>query len=631
MQMTPKTIIIGGLAVVLSVVAVVVFLPYAIFKPAPTIITAEYTALEKEGLELYKSNGCMYCHSQFTRPNDHSTSRASRAGEYVYDQPHQLGTLRTGPDLANIGFKRGDRWEKDHLLRPRDFTPNSIMPSFSYLTERQLNALVAYLNRMGNKQNASTDLMVPREYSEQRQPYAIDIKTWDAGRKIYAERCLTCHGCAGTGNGPYAYMNNARPADLRQPRFRNMEPSFFLWRLSEGVPGTAMPQWEQTLSRTELWQVTAFMQGAFMDMVPHFTDEGEMPSKYANMKQSADETTDTIAAGKAAYNMNCAFCHGYGGAGDGPNALGLQPAAPSFLDTQTYADWTPQDYMWRVSESIPMRAMPQWKYYFDSEQRWAIANYVRKILLFPSPDAEPGDPEIPANVEPMKLPKTADVMRGRETYLKRCWMCHGDAGQGDGPSRQNLMPEPANFTVDEFDTMPESELFWKITVGIGNTAMPQWGTLISEDERWDAVKYVKSTFISPSEPEDVSDELPVQYEALTAPWPDSPAARAAGKDLYGTLCAGCHGAKGLGDGQYGPPLMPTPANLAEDPAVSSPLDWWYWRVDQGVVGFDGGDEANLHPTAMPAWRFILTDEQKWNIVYYTRDLVGAKDPTGGAN
>ncbi len=63
--------------------------------------------------------------------------------------------------------------------------------------------------------------------------------------------------------------------------------------------------------------------------------------------------------------MNCAFCHGYGGAGDGPNALGLQPAAPSFLDTATYSEWTPQDYYWRISESIPMRAMPQWKYWFD--------------------------------------------------------------------------------------------------------------------------------------------------------------------------------------------------------------------------------------------------------------------------
>ncbi len=35
------------------------------------------------------------------------------------------------------------------------------------------------------------------------------------------------------------------------------------------------------------------------------------------------------------------------------------------------------------------------------------------------------------------------------------------------------------------------------------------------------------------------------------------------------------------------------------------------------------------PTAMPAWRFILNDQQKWDIIYYTRDLVGAKDAEAG--
>ncbi len=249
MKMNPRTIVIGGLAVVLTVIAVVVFIPLAVFKPAPTITTTKYTALEQQGLELYKANGCVYCHSQFTRPNDHSTSRASRAGQYVYDQPHQLGTLRTGPDLGNIGLKRGDFWEREHLKFPRKYTPNTIMPSFSFLTEQELDAIVAYLNRLGNKQTASTDLMISPEYFDKKQPYPTDIKTWSEGRNIYLDRCYTCHGCAGSGDGPYAYMNNARPADLRQPRYHNLEPSFFMWRISEGVPGTVMPQWERTLSQ----------------------------------------------------------------------------------------------------------------------------------------------------------------------------------------------------------------------------------------------------------------------------------------------------------------------------------------------------------------------------------------------
>ncbi len=293
MHMTPKTIIIGGLAVVLSVVAVVVFLPVAVFKPAPTITTNQYTALEKEGLELYKSNGCVYCHSQFTRPNDHSTSEAKPRRRVRLRQPAPAGHAahRSGPRehrlqaRGQVGGRPPARSSEVHAQLDHAGVQLSDRP--------QLEALVAYLNRLGNKQNASTDLMVPAEYNDKVQPYPTDIKTWDAGRKIYLERCLTCHGCSGSGDGPYANMNNARPASLRQPRFRNLAPSFFFWRLSEGVPGTVMPQWEQSLTKAELWQVIAFIQGAFMDMVPHFTDEGEMPAKYADATPAHRRDQDT--------------------------------------------------------------------------------------------------------------------------------------------------------------------------------------------------------------------------------------------------------------------------------------------------------------------------------------------------
>ena len=216
-------------------------------------------------------------------------------------------------------------------------------------------------------------------------------------------------------------------------------------------------------------------------------------------------------------------------------------------------------------------------------------------------------------------------MQGREVYLKRCWMCHGDAGQGDGPSAQNLVPPPANFTVDEFDDDARLRAVLEGHRGHRQHGDATVGLLLSEQDRWDAIHYVKRTFISPSEPDDVSDELPVRYQALTCAVADTPErARTAGSSTRRSA-RGCHGPKALGDGAYGPPLMPTPANLTEDPALTSPPTGGTGGVDQGVVGSTAARE-NLHPTAMPAWRFILTDEQKWEIVYYSRELVGAKDP-----
>ena len=329
MTMTPRIIIIGGLAVVLSVVAVVVFLPYAIFKPADTLYVRPYTDLEQRGRDLYVSNGCLYCHSQFTRKEDVTPSEPSQAGDFNYDKPHQLGTLRTGPDLANIGLKRGDQWEIDHLREPRTFTPNSIMPSFKFLSEGDMRALVAYLNTLGNKQTASTNLMIPDKYHGLKQPMELTVENWNKGRDIFAKRCLTCHGCAGKGDGPYAMINNARPADLRQPRFTALPSEFFFWRISDGVPGTVMPMWHQSLTEDERWLVTLFIQNAFMDMVPHLTDEGDLPAEY-DVVNPLPVDPPTLDEGKAIFVANCQFCHGYGGRGNGVDAAGLRPGAARF-------------------------------------------------------------------------------------------------------------------------------------------------------------------------------------------------------------------------------------------------------------------------------------------------------------
>ena len=56
--------------------------------------------------------------------------------------------------------------------------------------------------------------------------------------------------------------------------------------------------------------------------------------------------------------------------------------------------------------------------------------------------------------------------------------------------------------------MPDSDWYWRVSQGIGNAAMPQWRLLLSEQDRWDAIKYIKATFSNPSEPTDVSDEVP---------------------------------------------------------------------------------------------------------------------------
>jgi cytochrome c oxidase cbb3-type subunit 2 len=54
--------------------------------------------------------------------------------DYVYDKPHLLGSMRTGPDLFNIGARQPSQdWHLGHLFQPRAYVPGSIMPSYPYM------------------------------------------------------------------------------------------------------------------------------------------------------------------------------------------------------------------------------------------------------------------------------------------------------------------------------------------------------------------------------------------------------------------------------------------------------------------------------------------------------------------
>ncbi len=102
-----------------------------------------YTALELAGRDIYTREGCYNCHSQMIRPFRAETLRYghySVAGESVYDHPFQWGSKRTGPDLARVGGKYSDEWQRIHLINPRDLVPESIMPAYPWLEKDLVGA-----------------------------------------------------------------------------------------------------------------------------------------------------------------------------------------------------------------------------------------------------------------------------------------------------------------------------------------------------------------------------------------------------------------------------------------------------------------------------------------------------------
>jgi mono/diheme cytochrome c family protein len=88
------------------------------------------------------------------------------------------------------------------------------------------------------------------------------------------------------------------------------------------------------------------------------------------------------------------------------------------------------------------------------------------------------------------LPDQDSLQRGGDLFRQQCALCHGQAGQGDGPAAKGLNPKPANFLDREHSSIyGPGEKFWIIGNGSGETGMPAFPHLGLVD-RWHLVNHI---------------------------------------------------------------------------------------------------------------------------------------------
>lgn len=172
------------------------------------------------------------------------------------------------------------------------------------------------------------------------------------------------------------------------------------------------------------------------------------------------------------------------------------------------------------------------------------------------------------------------LAEGRRVYRAACLPCHGERGDGNSPAARFLSPRPRDFTVGtfKFRSTPtgapptDQDLFRTITQGIPGTMMPAWGEILSEEERWAVIAYLKTFSEVFAEP-----EPPV---AIPAPPPPSEELATEGRMVYMVLkCWQCHGMVGRGDG-------PSAGELHDD-----------WGARIRPYDFTRGDyKGGRHPT-----------------------------------
>jgi mono/diheme cytochrome c family protein len=353
----------------------------------------------------------------------------------------------------------------------------------------------------------------PSQPPEEPALFPSEMPSAVRGRETYVANCASCHGAAGDGSG----LQGA--ADFTDVDFmRGETPAEFYEAIRDGVQGTAMPAWGDTLTDMQIWDVLYY-------------------------EWTFATSPDEVSQGQALYSMNCVSCHGE--AGDGS---GLEGAA-DFTDQEFMANEDPTEFFVRITEGVEGSPMPAWGETFSQDEIWALVNYVWTFAyeypLSAEPASEPEEaPPAEGQLSPPELPS---AVRGEKVYAANCVACHGQAGDGSG------LAGAADFTdVDLMRGEKPAEFFEAIRDGVEGTAMPAWGGALSEMDIWD-VLYYEWTFAT------------------------SPQEVAQGQSLYAANCTACHGEAGDGSGLAGAANFTDQQFMAnEDPAE------FFVRIAEGV-------------------------------------------------
>ena len=121
----------------------------------------------------------------------------------------------------------------------------------------------------------------------------------------------------------------------------------------------------------------------------------------------------------------------------------------------------------------------------------AIAGICCADLLADKPQED--EWKAPARAAKKKNPIPADaksIAAGKAVYIAQCLSCHGNSGRGDGPASKDLNPKPRDLGAPNVAAQTDGALFWKLTEG--RKPMPSFEKLITEDERWHVINYIRT-------------------------------------------------------------------------------------------------------------------------------------------
>jgi cytochrome c oxidase cbb3-type subunit 2 len=475
---------------------------------------ADYSALEARGRAVYTREGCYYCHSQYVRPVAGEELRwgpVSEAGEYVFDQPHLLGTRRIGPDLTRVGLKHSDDWHYAHHWDPRLTVPESIMPRFPWLFE----TLDAPSRDGGGGAPALEPTDALRRFFTLRADRPIVL--------FVDERSEAFVRPAADGRWPID-GTPVLDTSLRKGRAPRLDTRAGLFRVTPAAAVRLIVPSTDLVALVRYLQKLGTSRGAWRDVFE--------PQTVAVATMTVPDTETQRELGREVYDAHCVGCHGPKGDGAGPAATFLSPLPRDFTAGVFKFHTTPSgtlptdgDLFRTITRGVRGTAMPTWHEVSDKE-RLAVIAFLKTFSRRWTEDA-------PATALAFPAPPraTPDMLaRGRALYAQaKCAECHGESGKGDGPSAAQLKDDfdhptpPLDFTRGRFKGgTAVTDLYRAMTVGLDGTPMPSFADSMTDDERW-AISYYVLSFSAWTDP--LTGE-PLRLSPGTKAALNSPAVRA---------------------------------------------------------------------------------------------------------
>jgi mono/diheme cytochrome c family protein len=108
----------------------------------------------------------------------------------------------------------------------------------------------------------------------------------------------------------------------------------------------------------------------------HMAGAHNVPAEAAAVPNPIAADSESMAAGEQLFATNCALCHGEGGLGDGPAAVGLDKP-PANLNEAHVQELSDGSLFYIISHGKPDTPMPAWDKVLNEEERWHVVNHLR--------------------------------------------------------------------------------------------------------------------------------------------------------------------------------------------------------------------------------------------------------------